>query len=186
MLKTLCFIISTSFIVINANSQVTKGNWMLGGAISYASTNYNSENYGIPHTAYNLQITPNVGYFFIDKLAAGIKTGIRKIGDKRGTNYTDFNVGPFCRYYLLNPEKMVNILAEGGYQFGFEKGTTSTKTLKNTFTFSCGPAVYLNTIVGMEFLVTYSTYKFSGTQGNHNNNTIMFGLGLQIHLESED
>lgn len=166
-----------------ANCQITKGNLMLGGVISYSSTNYKSENYGIPHTSYNLQIKPNVGYFFIDKLAAGIKTSIDKIGDKGGTSYTDFNAGPFCRYYILNSEKNVNIIAEGGYIYGFETGTASEKTSKNTFTLSAGSVVYFNTVVGLEFLISYSTYKFSGIKGS--NNTIMFGLGLQVHLEKE-
>lgn len=184
MLKIISILLTAVLISINANSQITKRNWMLGGVISYASTNYNSENYGAPHISYNLQIKPNIGYFFIDKLAAGIKTGIGKIGDKGlRTSYTDFNVGPFCRYYLLNSGKNVNVIAEGGYLYGFETGTASEKTFKSTFTLSAGPVVYFNTVVGLEFLISYSTYKFSIVPGN--NNTVMFGLGLQVHLEKE-
>lgn len=157
---------------------------MLGGVISYASTNYNSVNYGAPHTSYNLQVRPNVGFFLIDKLAAGIKIGIGKIGDKGlRTSYSDFNFGPFCRYYLLNSEKNVNVIAEGGYLYGFEKGTTPEKISKSTFTLSAGPVVYFNTVVGLEFLMSYSTYKFSSIKGS--NNTFMVGLGLQVHLERE-
>lgn len=175
-----------SFITSAANSQITKRNWMLGGIINYASTNYNSENYGATHTAYNLQIKPNIGYFFIDKLAAGIKTGIGKTGQKGGTNYTDFNIGPFFRYYFLNQDKNVNILSEGMYQYGFEGSLSGSNnsTSKSTFTFSAGPVIYFNTVVGLEFLISYSTYKFSGIKGS--NNTVMVGLGLQVHLEREE
>ncbi len=178
-LCSIAFLVSTAI-----QGQITKGNWMIGGGISYASSNYNSENYGASHTSYNFQVKPNIGYFIIDNLAAGVKVGVGKIGDKGlRTSYTDFNFGPFCRYYFLNSEKNVNVIAEGGYQYGFEKGTTPLKISKNTFTLSAGPVVYFNTVVGLEFLISYSTYKFSGIKGS--NNTIMFGLGLQIHLERE-
>lgn len=183
MLKTISIFLTTVLFTLNSVGQITKGNWMLGGNISYASTNYNSENYGVPHTSYNLQVRPNIGYFFIDKLAAGIKVGIGKTGDKGGTNYTDFNIGPFCRYYILNPEKNANIIAEGGYLYGFETGTASEKASKNTFMISAGPVIYFNTVVGLEFLISYSSYRFNGIKGS--NNTVMVGLGLQVHLERE-
>jgi hypothetical protein len=171
------------FLSVSSKSQITKGNWMLGGVVSYASTNYNSENYGAPHTIYDLELKPNIGYFFIDKLAAGIKTGIGITGDKRVGNYTDFNIGPFFRYYLLNKDKNVNILSEGMYQYGFEGSLSGSNnsTPKNTFTFSAGPVIYFNTVVGLEFLISYSSYKFSDIKGS--NNTVMVGLGLQVHLE---
>lgn len=184
MYKTIFLFLTATFFSLNSISQITKGNWMLGGLISYASTNYNSTNYGSPHTSYNLQVRPGAGYFFIDKLAAGIKVGIGKIGDKGlRTSYTDFNFGPFCRYYLLNPEKNINIITEAGYLYGFETGTASGKTQKNTFSFSAGPVIYFNTVVGMEMLISYSTYKYPIVTGS--NNTIMFGIGLQVHLERE-
>lgn len=167
-----------------AIGQITKNNWMLGGAISYASTNYNSINFGLAHTTYNLEVKPNVGYFFIDKLSAGLRSGIGITGDRdRSQSYTDFNIGPYIRYYLLNPEKYVNVITEAGYLYGFEKGSTPEKTPKNTFCFSAGPVLYFNTVVGLEVLLSYSTYKYSGFTGN--NNTIMVGLGLQVHLEKE-
>ena len=168
-----------------ANSQITKWNWMLGGNLSYASTNYNSRNYEDPHTAYNLKLSPNVGYFFVDKLAGGVKASINKNGDKdRRQSYTDFNIGPYIRYYLLAPDKQVNIVTEAVYLYVFEKGTPPDKTFKNTFSFSAGPVIYFNNVVGLEMLIDYSTYKFSIIEGN--NNTIRFSIGLQIHLEKEN
>lgn len=181
LLLTLLFLT----ISINSFGQLTKGNWLVGGSGSYATTNYNSENYGVPHISYSLQIRPNVGYFFIDKFAAGIKTGIGKTGAKGGPNYTDFNIGPFFRYYFLNQDKNVNIFSEGMYQYGFEGSLSSSNnsTPKSTFVFSAGPVIYFNTVVGLEFLISYSTFKFSGIRGS--NNTVIVGLGLQVHLERE-
>lgn len=184
MNKIIALALCMLICVLAATGQITKNNWMVGGTISYASTNYNSINYGDAHTAYNLEVKPNVGYFFIDKLSAGLKSSIGITGDKsRSQSYTDFNIGPYVRYYLLNSEKYVNVITEAGYLYGFEKGSTPEKTQKNTFCFSAGPVLYFNNVVGMEVLLSYSTYKYSGFTGN--NNTIMVGLGLQIHLEKE-
>ncbi len=183
-MNRLMLIVLLLFIAITANSQITKGNWMLGGVIDYRSTNYNSANYGPSHSGYYLQIKPNVGYFFIDKLSTGLKVSIDITGDKdRGQSYTDFNAGPYLRYYLLRPEKFVNIITEGGYLYGFFKGSTPEKASKNTFSFSAGPVVYLSNVVGLEMLVNYSTYRFSLVGGG--SNTITMGIGLQVHLEKD-
>lgn len=172
------------FTATSVRSQITKGNWMLGGNIHYSSTKYNSTNFGDPHTSYNWQVKPNIGYFFVDKLAAGLRANISKVGDRdRGQSYTDFNVGPYVRYYLLKADKLVNILTEAGYAFGFEKGSMPGTTSKNAFSFSAGPVMYFNNVVGLEMLLSYSTYKFSKFAGS--NNSIMLGVGLQVHLERE-
>lgn len=172
------------FAATSASSQITKDNWMLGGIISYASTKYNSTNFGDPHTSYNLQVKPNIGYFLVDKLSAGLRANISKVGDRdREQSYTDFNVGPYLRYYLLKSDKVVNILAEAGYSYGFEKGSTPGNASKNSFSFAVGPVMYFNSVVGLEMLLSYSTYKFSDFAGS--NNTIMLGIGLQVHLEKE-
>lgn len=171
-----------SLISLAANSQITKGNWMLGGTISYASTKYNSINYGAPHTTYYLQVSPNAGYFFVDKLVGGIRAAINKTGDVGpNTSYTDFNIGPYLRYYLLAPEKQVNVVTEAAYLYGYDKYTTPDKNSKHTFSFSAGPVIYFNSVVGLEMLFSYSTYKFTEFDGS--NNTIRFGIGLQVHLE---
>ncbi|MGE5107926.1 MAG: outer membrane beta-barrel protein [Sphingobacteriales bacterium] len=187
MQKILFFFLCLTFYSLYADSQINKNNWMIGGNISYSRTNYNSQNYGAPHTAYNLQIKPNIGYFVADKLAIGLKVGIDKSGSKDANttfylSYTDFNIGPFIRYYLLSKERTVNLLTEAAYQYGFEGGNYD-KTSKNSFTFSAGPVAYFNSSVGLEFLITYSTYKFSGINGS--NGTIQFGFGLQVHLEKD-
>lgn len=181
----LLFIVLLSSISFAANSQITKGNWMLGGNISYTSTRYNRTNFGNPHTNYNLHLSPSIGYFFINKLAVGFKAGINKSGDKLNKVFsTDFNLGPYFRYYLLASEKQVNVLTETAYLYGYNLTTNSEKFFKNTFFFSVGPVIYLNNSVGLEFLVNYSTYKYSIVEGS--NNTLRFSMGLQIHFEKKN
>lgn len=169
------------------NGQITKGNWIVGGTVSYSYINYKSENFAPPHSAYALKIMPNTGYFIKDKLCTGIRVAISKTGSKSsGTStfskYTDFNIGPFARYYMLSSEKNINFLAEANYLYGFE-GAKAGHTSKNTFVFSAGPVVYFNTSVGLEFLVSYSTYKFSEVKGS--NGIIQIALGVQVHLQND-
>ncbi|NJO24599.1 MAG: porin family protein [Bacteroidia bacterium] len=104
-------IISSVVLSLAAKSQITKNNWMLGGVINYSSIHRNSENYGPSQVGYRFNINPNVGYFVADKFAVGLKAGINKDGVKPpGTStynkYSDFNIGPYIRYYFLNSEKM--------------------------------------------------------------------------------
>lgn len=159
---------------------------MIGGTISYAYLTYKSEYFGEPHDVYDLRVNPNIGYLLVDKTVVGLKTsidksGVRSSGTTKYTHYTDFKIGPFVRYYFLVKDKILNLLSEASYQYGFE-GSKDGHTSKNIFSFSAGPVAYFNSSVGLEFLVSYSTYKFSAINGS--DGTIQFGLGLQVHLES--
>lgn len=174
------------FINFKVNSQITKGNWLVGGTANFTSTTFKSDA-GQRNTAFTIQIAPNIGYFISDKFATGVKVSIGKQGTKAtGTSiygtYTDANFGPFLRYYFLPAEKQINILAEGVYQYGMIKGDHD-KVFKNTFTFSTGPVIYFNSSVGIEFLLGYSTSKYVGFAGS--NGSIQAGLGLQVHLEKD-
>jgi len=186
MKKITTLTLAILFLAVKSNSQITKGNWLVGGNMSFSLTNYKSD-IGQRNTAFTLQIAPNIGYFFTDKFAIGLKAGINKHGGKAtGTSVysfvTDFNLGPFIRYYFLPVDKQLNILVEGSYQYGFIGGNTQ-KTSKNTFAFAVGPVVYFNTSVGLEFLIGYSTSKYVGFAGS--NGTIQVGLGLEVHLERD-
>lgn len=61
-------------ITITANSQINKGQFLVGGSISFTATKTASA--PSPSDYYkttNLFITPNIGYFIVDKLAAGAR-----------------------------------------------------------------------------------------------------------------
>ena len=177
-------LLNFSFLLLStSNAQLTKNNWMLGGNIGFSSGTYKSE-IGSQNTAYDIQINPNIGYFIVDKFAGGLKTSIRLQGYKgTGTDgyskYNNYNIGPFVRYYLLPIENTVNLLVEGVYQYGVE-GSKGGSTPKNTFSFTTGAVAFFNSSVGIEFLISYSSYKFSGFNGS--NGIIQLGLGLQVHL----
>jgi len=184
-MKTIIILAAALLYLNQANSQTTKGHWLLGGNVNFSLTTYKSEA-GQTNTGYVFQANPNVGYFIVDKFAIGLKAGIGREASKgTGTaifsKFTDANFGPFVRYYLLSTENQFNILIEGAYQKGFIKGDSPRKTFKNTFSFAVGPVIYFNSTAGLEFLIGYSSSKYVGFAGS--NGTIQFGLGIQFHLE---
>jgi len=173
-----------------ASSQITKGNWVLGGNASYLLTHKNSESYGgQKNTIYSLLLTPEVGYFFADKLSAGLKVSIDRQGYRtRGSTLFDrvfiYDFGPFVRYYFLPAENIVNLLVEGSYQYGLTGGQGKISSSRNIFAAAAGPVMYINSSLGLELLLHYSTYRFLGYSGS--NRSITISAGIQAYLEKKE
>ena len=186
-----------------SSGQITKNNWLVGGMGLFSSTTFKND-FGLQtHRATNLQLTPAIGYFFIDKFAGGLKLNFstsrnKNIYDGAGYNLAKNNTygfGPFIRYYFLNTDKPFNLLIDGSYQYNIERGggvstgddtpipIPITQYTKNTFSIAAGPVIYFNTSIGLEFLVGYTTSKY--IQNNRGNNSVQVGLGLQVHLEKD-
>jgi hypothetical protein len=187
--------------------QIKKGNWLLGGSANFSSSNQelvisagNQKS-----TFINYTIAPNIGYFLMDKFAAGLKAGITKGkadgGDLRQggvivagggySNITWFDFGPFFRYYFLPMDKQFNLLIEGNYMYG--KGDLHPgKGIRNSYSFHAGPVIYFNSSVGLEFVVGYSSEKKKLFQLNSDNldysskiKALQVGLGFQFYLERD-
>lgn len=164
------------------SSQITKGNWMIGGNGSFSSVKTNST-VAANYKQTSIQISPIIGYFVIDKLAMGLKPGYTYTKTLTGSsNYSlnAYSMGPFVRYYFLEAEKRVNILTEASYQYTISKVTDNPSSSNNGFSFLAGPVIYFNSSVGLEFTIGYSTTRFAGESTS--SNTILLGIGLQVHL----
>lgn len=186
MKKISILALSILFINFKANCQITKGNWLFGGNISFSSTKSSSDLGS--NTTTTFQITGSGGYFFIDKLAAGIKANIYNYNYKRNENdppgVTELSVGPFIRYYFLPIEQRVNLFAAGSYAYGSGKVAGQKAISSNEISFLAGPVVFLNNNVGIEFTIGYSFLK-SNDDAHNKRNLFQTGIGLQIHLEKE-
>ncbi|MBX3256343.1 MAG: hypothetical protein KF862_19560 [Chitinophagaceae bacterium] len=160
--------------------QVTKQNWLLGGTGQYNSGSL-ADTYGNESIKeHNIQIQPNIGYFFVDKLAVGIRINIAlsrhtDLGNRSNMQSNSFGFGPFIRYYILNSENRINFLTEGSYQYQFDR--------KNVLGFAGGPVIYFNRSVGLEFLAGYTFTDYVQNKSNIKN--FYVGIGLQVHLEKE-
>jgi hypothetical protein len=177
------------FFFTNVNSQITKGNWMVGGNVNFSATRSSLIVMPERFTQFNWQISPMAGYFFIDKLTAGLKPSYARIshpasGAMIHSYYNTYGIGPFVRYYFLQPENRLNIFSEVDYYHIIEKVKDNPSTTHNGYSILAGPVVYLNSSVGIEFTVGYSFYKYAAdVDGKYS--TIQVGIGLQVHLEKE-
>lgn len=167
-------------------AQLDKKTWLVGGAISYSHANYKNGVYSSVQEQYEFNISPSIGYFFADKFAGGIITSFYEVGSRApGTTvwskYSNFNFGPFAKYYFLKKEKLINIIAQSYFQFGAEGSTSGLN--KTTLAFSAGPVLYFNSSVGLELLISHLTYKYKNVSAS--DNKIQFSLGLQVHLQKD-
>ena len=172
------FLLTSLVIVLfslTANSQITKGNWMVGGDI-----NYHYADRGLNDNYWGINLRPNVSYFIMDKLAIGVipKTYITK-GYK-----PSYGFGISLRYYFLKPKPMFNFFIEPRVDMSYYKDDYNVVNKSYGYGIKMGEAVFLNQSVALEFFVDYNNrYSiYQGIKGNHFQD-INIGFGFQIHLE---
>jgi hypothetical protein len=129
-----------AFLVVSA--QLQKGQWMLGGNASFSNTTSNAStpvfNQHSKQTSYT--IFPSAGYFFIDRLAAGLRVNATNVKSKTEANSfgnpffssssaelkaSGLGVGAFVRYYLLTPKNKFNIFAEAAFSHNKQKSRST-------------------------------------------------------------
>jgi hypothetical protein len=190
-MKKLFFLFSFfSLIFLRANSQLSQGNWLVGGTANFYSytDNTSSSSFNVDSKYTKIDISPSIGYFVIDKLAFGLKPTFSSISGKvtssggGTTNIQRYWIGPFGRYYILNKEKPFNIVTDISYQYGLFNSGGQKGNLSN-FSVLTGPIVYFNSSVGLEFLLGYSHSKEDIESASK---IVIKGfqaaIGLQIHL----
>lgn len=176
--------ITTSFFMISsfAFAQTETGRLMIGGDAQFASAKTSEFDIKTTTVAFN----PNVGYFFIDNLAGGLRVEIGstkvKFDDFEATS-TSTSVSPFIRYYFLPLSDNIKLFGDASYGFGSTKDESDgdeEKTDYSGFTISAGPAIFLTENTALEIKAFYNSIKIKDIDGRTN----MFGLGVgfQIHL----
>lgn len=183
-LKTLCIL--TLLFSLNINSQITKGNWMVGGSGYFStskseSTSSFSTNVGV-QSGIGFQIQPNIGYFIDDKFVVGLSPsiGFSRNNDNKSSGIWFYGGGPFARYYLLKSDNRVNILTHIGYYYSKDN---DNKSSYNNFVGKIGPVLYFNSSVALELTANYSVDTFRDPNYKTVNNDFSIRIGLQIHLE---
>lgn len=176
---------------LTAQSQLTKGNWLAGGTGKFYSYNdtYSSSTYSNKARYTQIDISPSIGYFIVDKLAFGLRPTFSSIKGEvttpggGSTNVQRYWIGPFGRYYFLDKDNPFNILTDVSYQYGiFNAGGQKGKL--NTFSALVGPVIYFNSSVGIEFLLGYSYSKEDVELASKDiRKGFQIAAGFQIHLE---
>lgn len=194
-MKQLVFLFAFSTFFFKAQSQLTKGIWLVGGSGSFYSYHEDYQTPSVDVTAKytTIDVSASIGYFSIDKLSGGLRPYFSSFkGESSGggiINYHRLAVGPFARYYFLNTEKPFNLLADVSYQFGTNRDNAglSYKGKFNMFSIMAGPEVFFNTSAGLEILMGYAqkitSLDNSPQASKSNKKGLQVSLGFQLHLE---
>jgi len=195
-MKILLTIFIILFLSIDATSQIDKKTWLVGGTgnfLSYKNT-YSSPTFSYTSDRVQIKISPNIGYFPVNKLGIGLRPSYSKyknVVNGSGGSYSNvnrFELGPFIRYYFLSAEKRYNILTDISYQYGIYWFKPARGNI-NTFSASAGTVVFFNSSVGLEFLLGYYSRNEVIQYSTNVENVINYkgfqiGIGFQIHLEN--
>lgn len=188
MLKTLVSL-AIFFSAFSGFAQINKGQFMVGGTGSF----YNKKISRIETT--NFTLSPNGGYFFLDKLAVGLNANLGYTQTKYSINQKNdskvYGVSPFIRYYVLPASNKINLFTQASYGWG--KGVTSYSGSDNkykvnttSFSFTAGPVFFITNNVAVELSLGYGQNNFRSNYGTAANKSkeknFQIGIGFQIHL----
>lgn len=182
MRKGICLII-TILAFCEIHAQVEKGYWLAGGSLSYYSdkTEFQTNNV--------LLATPKIGYFIIDKLAAGLNFSIEYNSTKgaRGSGTArlgSLRLGPLVRYYFLPKESTVNLFSEGSVLFGkLWQNMGGVDFPTSRYIVNAGSSVFFTNSTALEFSVGYQSTTYNYKVGRDFKYTdILVAVGFHAHL----
>jgi hypothetical protein len=177
----------TLFLSTISNAQITKGNWMMGGQFSFSyrnekiinnngDLNFSTDNVDL----FQILIEPRIGYFLKDKIAIGLKIGFENTFTNQlpiSIENSQFSFSPYIRYYFLNIDSNYNLFIEPSYY----RYTYRPLGNNEGYGLSIGYVYFLNSSVGIESMINYQNRK----SNQLNVNSLLIGLGFQIHLEKK-
>jgi hypothetical protein len=128
----------------------------------------------------------SVGYFFVNKLAVGIRPDITISAAKFnwGNNVQrSFGFGPFVRYYLLPVDKKVNLFGDASLSYTLNSSNQGSGVYSRSwiYSFGAGAVVFVSPTVGLEGQFSYRQYSFINVEEQTNN--LQFKIGLQAYLK---
>jgi hypothetical protein len=142
--------------IIAAKAQTEKGNILLGGNISFQTSDGTSV----------FSATPNIGFFIANNVAIGAQLNLLT-----GEGYTAWAFGPFIRGYFAGSDKG-KFFAQGGINIGGADGVDT----EVGFGIGAGYALFINRSVALEFGANY-------TKAGDSDGIFGIGIGFQIHYK---
>jgi hypothetical protein len=173
-MKKVLFAALTMIAAQGVSAQINKGQWLVGGNASFESQKHGEAK------ATSFTFSPNAGYFFANKFAAGLRVDLQSVKPKDVDASTSFVLAPFARYYFLPAAEKLNIFADASYGFGSMKNGGDSESL-NQFAISAGPAVFLSPNTALEFALQYRSLG-GDAYGDDRLNSFGVNIGFQIHL----
>ena len=173
------FVLFIAFLYDNANSQINKGYWMVGGYANFSNNTLVGPNNSLTDTY--ITINPTLGYFVNDKIALGAELFYLFSYSSAFTrnSASNYGIGPFVRYYFLNKEKALNILIQGSGGYNLATSSSDSRSDKSiSYSLLGGPVIFFNSSVGIEFLLGYKGY----SAPNVRKESFNVNIGIQVHL----
>jgi hypothetical protein len=181
--KSLLVAFCLLFFLINVHSQLERKTWLVGGNASF-NTDKNSST---DDRSTLIQVKPNIGYFFWDKISFGLNINYafqRDSYNGHGINTHSLDIGPFMRYYFLNKDNLLNLFLEGNYAYGTYKTSgfyPISDGRQTEYSILTGTVLYFNSSIGLEFTVGY--YSNKDITQDITDNGLQVGMGFHVHLK---
>lgn len=180
MQKIIVILLASIPLVNSAHGQLAKGTWMIGGNAALATANIHSPS-GSGNTT-TISITPDIGYFVMDRFILGINPSYglnaSKTDDIHQTTLQSYAFGPFVRYYLLPVDHVVNLFTGGSYLYSILEPSNS---IGNTYSFFAGTTAFFNYSVAIEMSAGFSSL----ITKNFITNSLVINAGFQIYLRKQ-
>jgi hypothetical protein len=156
-MKKAIFIAAILFAgLFNASAQTEKGTVLLGGNISFQTSD----------GATLFSATPNVGIFAWNNVALGAQLTILA-----AEGYSAWAFGPFVRGYFAGSDK-----GKLFGQFGINVGGADDVDTEVGFGVGAGYALFLNSSIALEFGANYN-------KAGNSSGIFGLGIGFQIHFK---
>jgi len=186
-MKTIILLSFSLALTAKAFTQINKGQFLIGGSMNFESTE-NDNSHNVTYKSTNYFISPNIGYFIINKMAIGLKLDFRSYNSESQnleTHQINTSLSPFFRYYFLPLQRKVNAFIDVGYIHDKSKWNSDSNpgyfVKAKGYYFSGGPSIFLTDQIALEFTLGYKHTK-SDDFGETEVNKLSSGFGLQIHL----
>ena len=206
-MKTRSILLSVVLVVAiiqQGYSQLSKGSFLVGGTLSANATTTRKGQPG-EATDYVFNVSPDVSYFVMDKLAVGVITPLNYTYDKYGyndypTKATTYSIGPAVRYYFSFGSWAIFPIAS--YTHGWRKTkydnsdyddfAYTLKGKKDTFTGGVGVAYFLTRSVSLEGVLSYAHSSvssvnpaFPSAKSKETETQFNLSVGVQVYLFKE-
>lgn len=182
-MKTNFFLTSLIIVLftLTANSQITKGNWMVGGDGNYL--NYTSSLNGNTNKYSMIEVTPDIGYFIKDKFVTGSYLKFQYISHEH-TDNSHYYLGIFTRYYFLNQKNIYNVFSQINYDYNIH--ISDLNSYGHGYGLKLGVVAFFTNSVGLEFSLGYDINTTKDEFLNKiKTNNIKANIGFHFYLEKK-
>lgn len=168
-------------------AQTEKGKWLVGASTSGLNLRISSIN-----SSFSIQLNPEVGYFFTDNLAAGVRLGLgfgtASFNDSLYSRSVGIRAGFFGRYYVPLTERLkLPIDLELGY--GRSASILTGSSSSNGYGTSgahTGLAIFLNDAISLDLLLGVDFVTFYNSFGSNTSGAIDGQFGFSLYLDCKN